>query len=108
MHESSCAQKTDFVRFSAIIEGHWTPRAARQASFLVAHMTPQDAYAQEGMSALREDVRLFVNDIPVPWTAAFVPELSVLEQRPDLELVKLADGARDNWSYLGDSREYGC
>ena len=27
---------------------------------------------------------------------------AALEQRPDLELVKLADGARDNWSYLGE------
>ena len=26
---------------------------------------------------------------------------AVLEQRPDLTLVKLADGAKDNWSYLG-------
>jgi len=27
---------------------------------------------------------------------------AVLRQRPDLELVKLADGARDNWTYLGE------
>ena len=27
---------------------------------------------------------------------------AVLEQRPDLEVVKLADGARDNWSFLGE------
>ena len=27
---------------AGIIEGHWTPRAARQASFMVAHMTPQE------------------------------------------------------------------
>ena len=27
---------------------------------------------------------------------------AALEQRPDLRLVKLADGARDNWSYLGE------
>ena len=26
---------------------------------------------------------------------------AVLEQRPDLTLVKLADGAKDNWTYLG-------
>ena len=26
---------------------------------------------------------------------------AALAQRPDLELVKLADGAHDNWSYLG-------
>ena len=26
---------------------------------------------------------------------------AVLDQRPDLTLVKLADGAKDNWSYLG-------
>ena len=25
---------------AGIIEGHWTPRAAHQASFLVAHLTP--------------------------------------------------------------------
>ena len=25
---------------------------------------------------------------------------AVLDQRPDLTLVKLADGAKDNWSYL--------
>jgi len=34
---------------AGIIEGHWTPLAARQASYLVAHMTPQ-----EGESMLRE------------------------------------------------------
>jgi len=27
---------------AGIVEGHWTPLAARQASFLVAHMTPQE------------------------------------------------------------------
>ena len=26
---------------------------------------------------------------------------AALEQRPELTVVKLADGARDNWSYLG-------
>ena len=25
---------------------------------------------------------------------------AALEQRPDLQVVELADGARDNWSYL--------
>ena len=28
---------------AGIIEGHWTPRAAHQASYLVAHLTPQEA-----------------------------------------------------------------
>ena len=28
--------------------------------------------------------------------------IQVLEQRPDLKLVKIADGARDNWDYLSD------
>ena len=28
---------------AGIIEGHWTPRAAHQASFLVAHLTPREA-----------------------------------------------------------------
>jgi hypothetical protein len=28
---------------AGIVEGHWTPRAARQAAFLVAHLTPQEA-----------------------------------------------------------------
>ena len=27
---------------------------------------------------------------------------AALSQRPDLEVVKLADGARDNWSYLDE------
>ena len=27
---------------AGIIDGHWTPRAAHQASYLVAHMTPQE------------------------------------------------------------------
>ena len=30
---------------AGIIAGHWTPLAARQASFLVAHMTPQECAA---------------------------------------------------------------
>ena len=34
---------------AGIIAGHWTPRAAHQASFLVAHMTPQEC-----AQALRE------------------------------------------------------
>ncbi|MFQ5668780.1 MAG: hypothetical protein ACE5I7_20465 [Candidatus Binatia bacterium] len=34
---------------AGIVEGHWTPLAARQASYLVAHMTPL-----EGESVLRE------------------------------------------------------
>jgi len=34
---------------AGIVEGHWTPLAARQASYLVAHVTPQ-----EGESVLRE------------------------------------------------------
>ena len=34
---------------AGIIGGHWTPRAAHQASFLVAHMTPR-----EGAETLRE------------------------------------------------------
>lgn len=34
---------------AGIVEGHWTPLAARQASYLVAHVTPQ-----EGESMLRE------------------------------------------------------
>ena len=28
---------------AGIIEGHWTPRAAHQASYLVAHLTPREA-----------------------------------------------------------------
>jgi hypothetical protein len=30
-------------RRAGIVEGHWTPLAARQAAFLVAHVTPQEA-----------------------------------------------------------------
>jgi hypothetical protein len=30
-------------RRAGIVEGHWTPLAARQAAFLVAHLTPQEA-----------------------------------------------------------------
>jgi hypothetical protein len=32
---------------------------------------------------------------------------AVLEQRPDLTLVKLADGAKDNWSYFGTALPQG-
>ena len=32
---------------------------------------------------------------------------AVLGQRPDLTLVKLADGAKDNWSYLGTALPQG-
>jgi len=28
---------------AGVVEGHWTPLAARQASYLVAHLTPQEA-----------------------------------------------------------------
>ena len=31
----------------------------------------------------------------------------MLGQRPDLTLVKLADGAKDNWSYLGTALPQG-
>jgi len=32
----------------------------------------------------------------------------VLDQRPDLKLVKLADGARDNWDYLSNDLPHGA
>jgi hypothetical protein len=37
-------------RRAGIVEGHWTPLAARQAAFLVAHLTPQEA-EREGFEA---------------------------------------------------------
>ena len=33
---------------------------------------------------------------------------AALEQRPDLRVVKLADGARDNWSFLGQLAPQAC
>ena len=186
---------------AGIIEGHWTPRAAHQASYLVAHMTPQECADtlcelgnmnpskssldrlpkqlsrrwEEHRAAFEEELR-GQESVPVAATTAAVsldgvmapmkdgarqakraatraagrptkgpagyreagcgtvtcydsegerlgtvrmgrmPEArkatlkqmlsaevnAALEQRPDLRLVKLADGARDNWSYLGE------
>ena len=186
---------------AGIIEGHWTPRAARQASFMVAHMTPQECAhtlhelgnmspsqssldrlpkrlssrweeqreafeealrGQDSVPAEATTLAVSLDGVMAPMKdgkrqakraatraagrptkgpagyrevgcgtlscydsagerlstlrCARMPEakkatlkqmLSVavnaaLEQRPDLELVKLADGARDNWSYLGE------
>lgn len=47
-----CGQRRAMVPMelrAGMVEGHWTPLAARQASYLVAHMTPH-----EGESVLRE------------------------------------------------------
>lgn len=45
--------------------------------------------------------------MPEPGKAALKSQLAanidrILDQRPDLTLVKLADGAKDNWRFLGD------
>jgi hypothetical protein len=185
---------------AGIVEGRWTPLAARQAAFVVAHLTPQEAedlFRELGNmspskssldrlpkqlsrhweaererfeAALREEetvppetvtVAISLDGVMVPMkdgartqkrqdaqeqgkhacgpagyqevgcgTLSFydaegerlstvrlarMPEkhkatlkdtlseelAAVLGQRPDLTLVKLADGAKDNWSYLG-------
>ena len=186
---------------AGIIEGHWTPRAAHQASYLVAHLTPQEAADtlrelgnmspskssldrlpkrlserwEEHRAGFEEELR-GQQSVPAAATTAAVsldgvmapmkdgarqakraatraegrptkgpagfrevgcgtvtyydsegkrlrtlrmgrmPEArkatlkqtlsaevnAALEQRPDLRLVKLADGAHDNWSYLGE------
>ena len=186
---------------AGIIEGHWTPRAAYQASYLVAHLTPQEAADtlrelgnmspskssldrlpkrlsgrwEEHRAGFEEELRA-QQSVPAAATTAAVsldgvmapmkdgarqakraatraegrptkgpagyrevgcgtvtyydsegdrlstmrigrmPEArkatlkqmlsaevnAALEQRPDLRLVKLADGAHDNWSYLGE------
>lgn len=33
--------------------------------------------------------------------------LSIIEQRPDLDIIKVADGARDNWDYLSNMKVQG-
>lgn len=185
---------------AGIVEGRWTPLAARQASFVVAHMTPQEGEdlfrelgdmhpskssldrlpkqlserweaARAGFeSALRDQERVpaeavtmavSLDGVMVPMkdgarqqkrdqaqaegkalggprgyqevgcgTVSFydaegnrlltrrlarMPETkkaslktmlseeiaAALKQRPELTLVKLADGAKDNWTYLG-------
>jgi hypothetical protein len=182
---------------AGIVEGYWTPRAAKQASFAVTHLPPQEAenlFAQVGNmrpskssldrlpkelskrwekdrlqyeQALRAEekvpananslaisldgVHLPMKDEPVQKkdqkteadskstgyheagcaslsfydadgerisTIRFgrMPEhkkvtlkamlaaetLAILAQKPDLKLVKIADGAKDNWAYLSD------
>ena len=153
---------------AGIVAGHWTPLAARQASVLVAHMTPQESVdtlrelgnmspsrssldrlpkhlssrweqdrerfedalreaqeagrATKGPAGFREvgcgTVSCYDGDgerlgtlrmgrMPEANKATLKQMLSaeveaVLAQRPDLEVVKLADGARDNWSYLDE------
>ncbi|MCA1606548.1 MAG: hypothetical protein LC775_14020 [Acidobacteria bacterium] len=185
---------------AGMVEGRWTPLAARQAAFVVAHLTPQEgedlfqelgnmspskssldrlpkqlsrhweAERERFEAALREEetvppeavtVAVSLDGVMVPMkdgartqkrqnaqeqgkhtcgpagyqevgcaTLSFydaegerlstvrfarMPEkhkatlkdtlseeiAAVLGQRPDLTLVKLADGAKDNWSYLG-------
>lgn len=185
---------------AGIVEGHWTPLAARQAAFLVAHLTPQEAEGvlaelgnmapskssldrlpkrlserweaeREGFEAsLRAELRVpegavtlaaSLDGVMVPMkdgerqakraqarvegketrgpagyqevgcaTLSFydadgerlstvrfarMPEAkkatlksslsaevqAALAQRPTLTLVKIADGAKDNWTYLG-------
>ena len=186
---------------SGIIEGRWTPRAAEQATFVVAHLTPQegedlfrklgnmtpskssldrlpkhlgrrweerrerfeaDLRAGEKVPAEAVSVAASLDGVMVPMkdgqraqkraaarragkrtkgpagyaeascaTLSFcdaagtllstlrfgrMPEakkvtlkkmlldevLDVLAERPDLRLVKVADGARDNWTYLSE------
>ena len=44
LYRAGCEQAVVPLELRAdIIEGHWTPRAAHQATFLVAHLTPQEA-----------------------------------------------------------------
>ena len=162
-----------------IVEGYWTPLAARQGAMLVSHLTPRDAeevlatlgHMQPSKSSLdrlpkalsarweaqREDFEATVREatVEVPEAArAVVVSLdgvmapmrggyreagcatvslvdgdgerlhsvrmgrmpqskkatlktmvaaeveAVLAQRPDLTVVKLADGAKDNWTFL--------
>ena len=162
-----------------IVEGYWTPLAARQGAMLVSHLTPRDAeevlatlgHMQPSKSSLdrlpkalsarweaqREDFEATVREatVEVPDAARAVvvsldgvmapmrggyreagcatvplvdgdgerlhsvrmgrmPESkkatlktmvaaeveAVLGQRPDLTVVKLADGAKDNWTFL--------
>ena len=162
-----------------IVEGYWTPLAARQGAMLVSHLTPRDAeevlatlgHMQPSKSSLdrlpkalsarweaqREDFETTVREatVEVPDAAravvvsldgvmapmrggyreagcATVPLVdadgerlhsvrmgrmaesnkatlkamvaaeveAVLGQRPDLTVVKVADGAKDNWTFL--------
>ena len=50
--------------------------------------------------------------MPAPNTATLKSQLTAevigaLGQRPDLRVVKVADGAPDNWSYLGEILPFG-
>ena len=167
---------------AGIVEGHWTPLAAREASRVVAQMTPRsrascaslgnmapskssldrlpkglsarwearrerfEASLREGTMAPMKDANraakreqqraagrgakgpagyqeagcatlsfddaegkrldtLYMGRRPEPKKAALKNPLSAeleaaLGRRPDLHVVKVADGARDNWSYL--------
>ena len=166
-------------RAVGIVEGYWTPLAARQGAMLVSHLTPRDAeqvlatlgHMQPSKSSLdrlpkalstrwearREEFEATVREagVEVPETARAVvvsldgvmapmrggyreascatvslvdeqgerlhsvrmgrmPEShkatlktmlvaeveAVLAKRPDLTVVKLADGAKDNWTFL--------
>ncbi|MDE0003097.1 MAG: hypothetical protein OXQ29_10420 [Rhodospirillaceae bacterium] len=187
---------------AGIVAGHWTPLAARQASLLVAHMTPQESVDtlrelgnmspsrssldrlpkhlssrwEQEREGFEEALRAATQEVPAGAATLAVsldgvmapmkdgdrqakraaaqeagratkgpagfrevgcgtvscydgdgerlgtlrmgrmPEANkatlkqmlsaeveaVLAQRPDLEVIKLADGARDNWSYLDE------
>ena len=160
-----------------IIEGYWTPLAARQAPMLVAHLTPREAEEVLGSLGHMQPSRSSLDRLPKALSARWeaqefeakvreasveVPQAAqvlvvsldgvmapmrggyreagcaalslvdghgerlssvrlgrmpqakkatlktmldaeveaVLAQRPDLEVVKLADGAKDNWTFL--------
>ncbi len=154
---------------AGIIEGRWTPLAARQAAFVVAHLTPQEGEdlfrelgnmtpskssldrlpkqlsehwegertrfeaalrAQERVPSQAVTVAVSLDGVMVPMKdgaraqkrdeakakdkrtrgPAGYSEVGCTEeieaafrQRPNLTLVKLADGAKDNWTYLSDA-----
>jgi hypothetical protein len=109
-----------------IVDGYWTPRAARQGVFVMAQMTPGDAaalFAELGaMTPSRSSLERLPRELSARWEAQrqawetalraqeTVPDaatsvaLSVLQGemeallalRPDLRRVHLADGAEGN------------
>ena len=96
---------------AGIIEGHWTPRAAHQASYLVAHLTPQecaDTLCELGnMSPSKSSLDRLPKRLSRRWEeqrAAFEEELRAQQSVPgaattvavslDGVMVPMKDGAR--------------
>jgi hypothetical protein len=73
---------------AGIIAGYWTPLAAQQASWVVAHLTPQegeDLFALLGnMTPSKSHLDRLPKQLSVPWEAARVQFETTLRQQEDL------------------------